>query len=385
MLTDLAEDAAMSGWHATVMTSDSLRNRTSPRLPRQEVRNGVTIVRIRTPRFERFGLLGRAADSIAFVLGVVRRLLLGRRHDVVVALTDPPLIVALTVMISRARRMRTIYWIHDLFPQIAGALGVLKINGITYRILNGIARAATARCDLVIALGEYMSRRAIEAGASAGRITVVPNWADTTSIRPLAQSESRLTNSLRVKGKFVVLYSGNVGRAHTFGSTIEAARRLIDQPDIVFLFIGRGPRLSELTFAAAQGVKNLRFAEPVARDQLVEALATGSVSLVTEDPRVAGLVVPSKTYGILASGRPIVFIGSRESDVASLVRRHNCGAVLADNDIDGLVAVLRAWYNNPDEVAVLGRNARAAASHYSRGICTLRWLQAAESLVARPA
>jgi colanic acid biosynthesis glycosyl transferase WcaI len=381
MLTDLAEHMASSGWRVAIIASDALHGAHGPRLRRRENRDGVDIYRVRTTRLTRFGLVGRAVDSITYFAGAITQLWRGQKTDIAAALTDPPLIVVPTVFMARARGMKCVYWAHDLFPQIAGELGVLRKNGPVYRCLLRVARAAMDRCDQIIVLGDHMARRAVDAGAPRSRTVVVHNWTDTALIRAIPRRAGHLGQFADLRDKFVVLYSGNIGRAHTFSAIIEAAFRLREDDDFVFLFIGRGPRRPELARAVRAGMTNIRLSDPVPRSQLAAALAVASVSLVTEDPRVAGLVVPSKAYGILASGRPLLFIGSRESDIATIVNQHKCGVALGPDDVDGLVDTLRRWRESPEECDLLGMRARDGAMEYDRSSATARWAASVEPLL----
>lgn len=370
LLTDLAEDLAGRQWRVSVITSDADYRNPAVRLPARETRNGVRIERVRTTHSGRLRLTGRALDAALYLAGAFVRLL-GSRHDVAVALTDPPMLIVPTVLAARARGMRCVCWSQDVFPDIAIALGVLRARMLS-RMLSALARRALAACDRVVALGERMAERIVAGGVELERVEVIHNWTQVDAIRPIAPRDNAVARRLDVAGKFVILYSGNAGRAHTFDAVITAARKLRDDPAVVFLFVGGGPQLPALR-AAAKDLQNVRFASHVPRGELAESLSVGSASLVTERREVTGLIVPSKTYGILASGRPVLYVGDPDSDVAALVRRHDCGAVLDLDDADGLVEVIRRWRSAPHEVEALGARARKASVQYDVRVATSKW------------
>jgi colanic acid biosynthesis glycosyl transferase WcaI len=372
LLTDLAEDLAASGWQVSVVTSDGDYRDARIRLPRRGTRNGVHIERVWTTHSGRLRFAGRAADALMFVVGAFVKLLAGSRRDVVVALTDPPMLVVPTVVATRLRGMECVAWSQDVFPDIAGGLGVLRRGGSTYRALAALARAAHASCARVVALGDRMARHLVSAGVDPARVSVVHNWTHVADIRPVPPAANPLASDLGLRNTFVVLYSGNAGRAHAFDAVIDAARSLRHDTGIVFLFVGGGPRVAELR-AATRELPNVRFSDHVPRARLSELLSVASASLVTERPDVAGLVVPSKTYGILASGRPVLYVGDPQSDVAALVRQHDCGAVFDVDDSAGLAAVIRRWRDTPAERERLGAHAREASLDYDRGVATARW------------
>jgi len=156
---------------------------------------------------------------------------------------------------------------------------------------------------------------------------------------------------------------------------MHAARALRAEHDVVFMFIGGGKRFPELRATAdREGLRNVRFLDYLPREQLSFSLSAASVSLVTEEPEVEGLLVPSKTYGILSSGRPLIFVGSPASDVAGIVRDADCGLVVSPDDGGGLVRAIAALRHDPVRLATLGANARRAAEQtYDRRHATGRW------------
>lgn len=375
MLTDLAEDLAANGWHATVVTSDADYSGGRAARPRRESHNGVEIIRVRGTSFGRHSTLGRLADSISYMFGATWTLLRLRSVDVVVAMSDPPLLVTLGVVMARIKRAKAVHWIQDLYPQIAANLGAMPRDSVAYRAIDRIARRANAECDLVVTLGSRMRAESIVAGAIVDRTRVIHNWADSRAIVPVDDADNCFVRDHQLDGKFVVLYSGNAGRAHTFDAVLGAMSRLRDDPDILFVFVGGGKRSRHLREAVEHaGLSNARFLDYVARDQLSHSLSAAGVSLVTEAPEAEGLLVPSKAYGILASGRPLVFVGSSTSDVAELVRREQCGFVVAPDDVDGLVEIIKCLHVSSDLRRSLGSQARRAAETvYDRRIATSHW------------
>ena len=377
MLADLAEDLASAGWSVTVITS---RNgyAADRSLPGRERHNDVDVVRVGGTRFGRERTLGRVLDYASYMVGALVQLIRLPRQSLIVAMSDPPLLVALAVLAARIRGGRTVYWVQDLFPQLAARLGVVATNGLLYRTSVAISRYLHAKCDAVVALGPRMAESMIAAGAPARRTTFVHNWADAAAIRPVPLSENRFMTTHSLVGKFVVLYSGNAGRAHCFDAVIEAMRRLRDDPDVVFLFVGGGNRLPEIKAAVRRWhLRNARFLDYVPRELLAQSLSAANVSLVTEEPDASGLLVPSKTYGILASGRPVVFVGCERSDVATIIRDACCGTIVRPNDPDALVETIRRLKANPREAIALGRRGRHAAEMlYDRRHAAWRWASA---------
>lgn len=385
MLTDLAEDLAARGWQVTVVVSRTRYEAgLEVQLPAEEVHNGVRIVRVKTTRFGRGRLVARLGDHASYLGGALLRLLRLPRPDLVVAMSEPPLLLGVALLGARLRGAATVYWVQDVYPHLAGKLGVLSERGLPYRAIAWLTRRMHAACDAVITLGPRMAEVLVGSGARPERVSFVHNWADAAAVRPLPPAENPFVRDNGLEGKFVVLYSGNAGRAHTFDAVVEAMRRLRDHPDVRFLFIGGGNRLGEIRAAAErERLSNVRFMDYVPRSELAGSLSAASVSLVTEMPEVVGLLVPSKTYGIMASGRPLLFIGSERSDVARIVRETGCGEVVPPDDADALVGAILRLRDAPAEAAAMGaRGRRAVEEEYDRRRGTRHWAEIVERMLA---
>jgi glycosyltransferase involved in cell wall biosynthesis len=380
MLADLAEDLAAAGWSVTVIASRG-GYASGQRLPRRERHDGVEIVRVPGTRFGRDKTLGRVMDYAGYMIGALVHLLRLPRQALVVAMSDPPLLVALAVLAAQVRGGRAVYWVQDLFPELAAQLGVVAADGWLYRVSSAIARYLHSKCDAIVAIGPRMAESLIAAGASPLRTTFVHNWADVAAIRPVPPSENRFMLSHSLVGKFVVLCAGNARHTHCLDAVIEAMRRLRDDPDVVFLFIDGGHRLPGIKAAVRRWrLHNARFLDHVPRELVAQSLSAANLSLVTEDPDAAGLLMPTNTYGILASGRPVAFIGCERSDVATIVRDACCGTIIAPNDPAALVDTIRRFKANPREAVAFGRRGRQAVEMmYDRRHAASRWASAVGS------
>jgi colanic acid biosynthesis glycosyl transferase WcaI len=168
---------------------------------------------------------------------------------------------------------------------------------------------------------------------------VIPNWADGTVIRPIPHESNPLREELARGARFVVLYSGNIGRAHDVSTMVGAARRLADRTDIAWVFQGEGNKRAELELGT-RGLPNVRFAPYQPRERLAESLSAADVHLITLSPNVLGLLEPSKLYGVMAAGRPAIFVGPDRSEAARTIATERIGACLGNGDVEGLVAAI---------------------------------------------
>jgi glycosyltransferase involved in cell wall biosynthesis len=220
-----------------------------------------------------------------------------------------------------------------------------------------------------------MVKALVLGGAPHDRTISIHNWADETAIRPIPPADNWFLAKKNLQRKFVVLYSGNAGRGHTFDALCEAMFRCRNDEKIVFVFIGGGRKSHEIrAYAEANALSNVRFFDYMPRSELSYSLSAAGVSVVTEDPAVAGLLLPSKTYGILASGRPMIFVGAPESDVAEIVRSERCGIVVRPDDPDALEDAIRLLGSDVDQCARMGEASRQAAEKvYSREGAARMW------------
>jgi glycosyltransferase involved in cell wall biosynthesis len=241
----------------------------------------------------------------------------------------------------------------DVYPDVAIDLNYFRAGGITDRVTGWLADFSRRRADGIVALGECMKRRLVDRGVDAAHIFVADNWADGTAIQPIPRHAEA--------AQLVLLYSGNLGLAHDLDTLTRAILELKDDDRFRFVFVGSGGRHQELTSLIA--AHNLRFVDVrpyVERASLGESLSAGDIGLVTQRDACCGSVVPSKVYGLLAAGRPIIFVGPRGATPAYLVQRFNCGWHVDCGDAAALTHLLLHLANHPEEVTRAGQNARNA-------------------------
>ena len=365
LLAELAEALVREGWTVTVLVAGNLQPSTFNLQP--------SVVRVRGLPFTRASLVRRALSYASLYPALLWRALRLPRHDVIVTLTDPPLLLTLGPLLKFWKRARLVHWAQDVYPEVAEELGVVRKNGLGARVLRGLSNWSLRRHDQIIAVGRCMKDRLLARGIRADRITVIPNWA-------VSASGSQLS-TLNPQHPFTVMYSGNFGLAHPFEAIIEAVKILHDASPreaghhalVRFVFAGTGPRLEAVRTALAS-CANVEFRPPAPLDKLSEALAAADVHLACMSDALLGLVVPSKIYGALAAQRPVIFLGPCASEAARVILESGRGLVL-DPICGGveLAAVLRRWAARDAEYT----SARAAcAAAPSAGVPLADFLRA---------
>jgi glycosyltransferase involved in cell wall biosynthesis len=411
ILTDLCFALAARGHEVRVVTSRQRYDDAAAGLPLRELVDGVQVHRVRTTRFGRDKLVGRAADYATFYLAAGWRLWrIARVGDVIVANTDPPLISVVALLIARWRHARLVNWVQDVFPEIAEALGVRALAGpqagLLRRLRNGAFRSAAANVVLSERMAAVVARASGQtdreqarsynpavvganllansaSGGLADRIRVIPNWADMEAIRPVAAADNPLRREWGLDGKFIVCYSGNMGRAHEFDTILDAAQRLARKAEAIgFLFIGGGAQRRMVEDEVrGRGLRNVEFRPYQDRVGLSLSLGVGDIHLVSQRPEVEGYVFPSKLYGILAAGRPLVFIGDREGEISLLVEREGIGVAVRQGDAAGLADQLVRLAGDAVLREAMGARARALlCGRYDKRIAFKAWLELLEEL-----
>ncbi|HLF97408.1 MAG TPA: glycosyltransferase family 4 protein [Methylococcaceae bacterium] len=360
MLSDLAFGLAKKGdCEIHVVTSRQRYDNPMAGLSPRETVDGVEIHRTWTSTFGRNNLIGRAFDYLGFYLTAFGKLLvLADRHTVIVAKTDPPLISVVAAVAARIKSATLINWVQDLFPEVAAALGVPLAKGPLFGLLRGLRNFSLKAARINVAIGDLMRQRLRDEGIPADRIRVVHNWADGEQIRPILPEANPLRKEWGLDGKFVVGYSGNLGRSHEFGTILEAAAALRGRLDIVFLMIGGGANLPGVQKeVAAKGLRNIVFKPYQPRERLAESLSASDAHLVSLRPELEGLIVPSKFYGIAAAGRPVLFIGSPKGEIAGIVAKSFCGYSVALGDGAGLKEKISQMADHPELRHAMGHAA----------------------------
>lgn len=380
ILSDLALDLASHGMEVCVVTGTQAYDDPSRTYPRFETVDGAKVVRIATSRFGRARLFGRLFDYLTFYLGAAWHLLrVVRPGDVVVAKTDPPLISVVAAAVSRWRGAILINWIQDLFPEVAQSLGALanRTVGTGLRRLRN-ASLKLARWNVVI--GDRMAERLLAEGIPNHRIRVIPNWSNGEEIRPIEREANELIERWDLAGKFVVGYSGNMGRAHEFGTLLSAAELLIQNPDIIFLLIGDGAqRASILREIQGRGLKNIVLKPYQSKSLLNISLGVPHVHVVSLHPQLEGLIVPSKFYGIAAAGRPTLYVGDCSGEIPRFLETHRCGWTFAPGRSLDLANQICHLASNADLVKDTGKRARQAfEQHFDRPLAMERWREILE-------
>jgi len=359
LLTDLCEGLADT-YEVDVLTGVLHEHEHDPRVLE---RNGVAIRRVRSTAYDRSGLAARAANYFTYLGSALGRGLVARPPDVVLCMTDPPMVGAIGLAVARRFHVPLVVVCQDVFPETAVKLRRLT-NPVAVGVLRRIVRLYLRRADRVVSIGETMSRRLVAKGAPPDRIVVIPNWVDLDEITPQPR-DNAWAREHDLVDRFVVMHSGNIGHAQDLETLVRAAVLVQDLDRVEIVIVGFGARYAA-TFRLAQdlGASNVRFLPYQPREVLSESLSTADVHYLGLARGLAGYVVPSRINGILSAGRPVIVSADADSESAQVVETAGCGIAVSPGDPTAVAEAIRRAYAGDVDLAAFGAAGREWIEHH---------------------
>ncbi|MGA2114125.1 MAG: glycosyltransferase family 4 protein [Bryobacteraceae bacterium] len=360
------------------------------RAPWKEVRDGVAIERCRALISDKNSLLGKLITHVTLIcsmfVGAIRSF---RRGDAVLVVTNPPLLPFAIAFACALKRSKCILIVHDVYPEVLVAAGLLRRRSLLVAIANAMNRCLLLTAGHVIVLGRDMGTllRGKCPRLRPDRITVAPHWADVLDIRPTDRKDNGILSRLGLSGKMVVQYAGNIGRTHQIEALVECARRFQDDPRVHFIICGQGARAEWARREVIDsGLANVSILPRQPRERLCELLNACDISIISLAPGMSGVSVPSRLYNLMAAGKAVVALCDSDSEVGQVIREEKIGWVVPAGAPLGLLQVLREAVANQEQLANMGSRAReAAARKYTREITIARYAQVLDRVLGRPA
>ena len=329
--------------------------------PLRTVRNGVEIVRVRSTAYERSRLALRALNYSTYLAGALAVGLTGPKPDLVLCMTDPPMVGDVGLAVARRFRVPLLVISEDVFPEIATLLKRLE-NPILVAALRHLVQLYVRRADRIVAIGETMRQRLEAKGARPDRIRVIPNWIDTKAISPQPR-DNPWARKHGLVGRFVVMHSGNVGHAQNLDVLVRAATFLRDLDDLDIVIIGYGARYGELLELAQRlEADKVRFLPYQPREVLSMSLSSADIHFVGLVKGLAGYVVPSRLYGVMVTGRPVLVAADEESETAQVVSRVGCGIAIPPGRPELVAAAIRDAHDGRYDLEEMGIRGREYAT-----------------------
>ncbi len=337
---------------------------------------GIRVIRVPSTTFHRSNMFGRLCNYFTYFISAFSLssfLLFRKKPDLIVAMTDPPIIGLIAKYVATIKRVPFIYIIQDLHPESAIVIGKIK-NRLIIKILKAITLFLCQKAEKVVVISLRMQQRLLEKGVPNEKIIIIPNWADTKSIAP---EPKKNPFSLRhgLEKRFVVMYSGNLGLSQNLDILLELAKTLQDLKDLVFVIIGDGARKIELMDQVRKlNLANVLFFPYQSTSEMRYSFGTADLFIIPLVSGLDGLVVPSKVFSIMASGRPFIAFASKQSEVAQIAEKFECGLTVQPDDPKELADKIRWAYHSQDQLSILGQRGRTAVeNHYKDEVAIARY------------
>ena len=362
LLSDLAFYLAECGRDVHIITSRQLYENAKANLPARETVKGVTVHRIFSTQFGRANLAGRALDYLTFYLSMILKLIaFATTGDVIVAKTDPPLVSIIAMWAAQLRGAKLVNWLQDIYPEIARESEIPFTKGASGRVLSLLRNNSLKSAAANVAVGEDMASHIISIGVTPNRVRIISNWCNDENITPIPPIANPLRHTWKLQEKFVIGYSGNLGRGHEFETMLSASKMFRGNSQIIFLLIGGGNKLEEYkNRVSAEGLDSIyRFYPYQDREMLKYSLSVPDVHWLSLRPALSRFMFPSKFYGVAAAGRPILALTGKDGEIAKLLETYECGYALEPGDVSGTFDAIGLLSRDRALCQKMGFNARA--------------------------
>jgi colanic acid biosynthesis glycosyl transferase WcaI len=360
-LADVSRELVRRGLRVRVLTSQSGYDDPTQHYPARQVSDGVEVHRLPFAGFGKASLATRLAGQGSFVAQALARAALMPDVAGVLVSTSPPFCGAAGALLAALHRAPLTYWMMDLNPDQALAMGLVGEGSLPVRVFDALNRFTLRRAARVVVLDRFMQGRVLAKLPVAAKLDVLPPWAPFDEAVAVPPAESPFRREHGLAGRFVVMYSGNHSPANPLTTLLDAAARLRGDPRLCFVFVGGGTGKAEVARRIARGAGNLVSLPYQPLAALPLSLSAADVHVASIGDRVVGIVHPCKAYGAMAVSRPLLVFGPRPSPLADLVDRYRIGWQVRHGDVDGAVTALTEMMAMPPaELAAMGARGAAA-------------------------
>ena len=354
-------------------------HRRGQRAPKRERRNGVSIFRVSSTTFDKniaiLKIINMISLSLSMFLGGLRWF---KKGDDVLIVSAPPTILFTVGLAALLKGCSYKLLIHDNYPEMLVAAGTISKDSLLESLYNFLNRWLYKYTSRVIVVGRDMAVTAErKVGGLNIPVSIIPNWAELESVSPQNKSENTLLASLGLSEKFVLLYAGNMGYPQDIDSIYEASRKLADLDDVHFIFLGSGTKRRVLeAMIERDEPSNITLLPAQPREKQKDFLNACDIAFVSLIEKMKGVSVPSRTYNIMAAGKPILAITEPGSEISQIIAEENNGWTVSPGQPDDLEQVIRETYSRRDSLFEMGKRSRSAAvEKYSETLAVQRYLE----------
>lgn len=332
--------------------------------PVNEVRNRVTIYRCWSTTFNKDALPLRVVNVVTIALSVfLNALRRFRKDNIIIVVTNPPLLPFVVLLASIFRRTKYCLIIHDVYPEVLSAVGIVKPNSFIFCLIDWLTYQIYKRAVCTVVLGRDMAKLVKKKLCfNDNSLLIIPNWADVDFIRPREREAHPFLKKLGISEKFVIQFSGNIGRTHGIDHLICCAEKFSRDSTTHFLFIGFGGKKNWLKHQVEKkALSNVTIMDYRPREKLPLSLTACDIAIISFVHGMSGVSVPSRMYNIMAAGKPIIAIADSKSELSRVVAEENIGWVVSPGDVKALSEAIFEAKANQGKLAEMGQRSRQCA------------------------
>lgn len=290
-----------------------------------------------------------------------------KKYDLIYATSNPPINSKVGLYLKRVYKCPFIYMNWDLYPQVIRE----SMDGIFVRTICKMWSIWNGnnfnKIDKVLTIGKVMAESINMDLKNKIDVGVIPIPVNTEVLKPIKKECNPFLFEHNLQNKFVVLYSGKMGKGHNIEVILEAADILKNHPEIVFLIIGSGEKVELVKEHLEINSSNILLMDFQPEDVYPYSIASGDIGLVSQESKMAHLFMPSKVFSMMACGEAIIGICSEHDDLNSLISDNNIGFVITNADASSLASRILELYRNSNALNEMKRQSRTlAVSNYSQ-------------------
>lgn len=358
ILTELAEDFVEYGLEVDVLTTKNAYREEKQDLRKYEIYRGINIKRVFSTEGNRDSKIGRLLNYITFTTSVFFNLLFKKNYDKILFVSNPPLVPFIGYLIKKLRGKNYIYLVHDIYPDVAEKLGVIKKGSIISKVMNYMNKKIYTNAERIIALGKDMKRVIADKGVDEEKIEIVTNWADSR-VNYEKEVDKNFYKKYRLENKFNILYTGNISKVHAIDTIVEVAKILKNEEDIMFTFVGDGNKKQDLIkLKEKEDLRNIQLENYMFGEEYNNLLNCANLFITTLQQGIEGLGVPSKTYTYMSVAKPLIAIMSENSEIGSMVNQYNLGKQFNSKEYHKIAKFILELKNSNELYNEISKNVR---------------------------
>lgn len=380
ILTELAEDFVEYGLEVDVLTTKNAYREEKQDLRKYEIYRGINIKRVFSTEGNRDSKIGRLLNYITFTTSVFFNLLFKKNYDKILFVSNPPLVPFIGYLIKKLRGKNYIYLVHDIYPDVAEKLGVIKKGSIISKVMNYMNKKIYTNAERIIALGKDMKSVIVDKGVDEEKIEIVTNWADSR-VNYEKEVDKNFYKKYRLENKFNILYTGNISKVHAIDTIVEVAKILKNEEDIMFTFVGDGNRKQDLIkLKEMEDLRNIQLENYMFGEEYNNLLNCANLFITTLQQGIEGLGVPSKTYTYMSVAKPLIAIMSENSEIGSMVNQYNLGKQFNNKEYHKIAEFILELKNSNELYNEISKNVRNKfLNEYERKKVTNKFYKAINS------